>query len=534
MRPLLWLLIPLAAHGQTLIQDTIYTGFPPQVFQGRVTISGPSMTTQDGRVISRWTRDFQISDGGIKVELEPNDTATPPGTSYYVVYRPRSGMAWSEYWVVPTSSTPLSIGQVRVSQPPTPQMMVQLAQLASGGAQPGNCLLWDGSNWAPGVCGSGGGAVTSVFGRTGAVVAQQGDYALSQISGLQDALDSKVSTDQLNQWSGSTAITAVGSLASGSVPWSLLTAIPSAFPPSAHTHNGSDITSGTIDAARIPSLAGDVSGSVGATTVTKIQGREVSSTSPSNGQVLTWNNSASQWEPQTPSGGGTSVDFSTIHLYDEFLGSYGPPWGMLQWQEQSSGAARDLLPYTAGNAFGSFSLEPYVGANSYMAIHLGGYNMDARWFSTTGSSNWEFQFRVRTDPYETSQTIWRVGLADGYSVGAPSNAIWIKYANNTGCSQTGSDGTWIYETRSAGNSTTESSGLTMTAGAWYKFRIRQVSSGVVLFSGCTGPATCTYGPETAMSTNIPTAHLSPIVQSVTCVGGYRKVAIDRFEAIIHQ
>lgn len=179
------LLSPLWCGAGTVIQDTIYTGFPPQVFQGRVTISGPPMTTQDGRMISRWSRDFLINDGRIEVELEPNDTSTPAGASYYVVYRPKSGVAWSEYWMVPTSATPLTIAQVRVTQPPNPQMVVQLSQIASGGAETGQCIQWDGARWAPGECGAEA-PVTSVFGRTGAVTAVAGDYDIAEISGLAD------------------------------------------------------------------------------------------------------------------------------------------------------------------------------------------------------------------------------------------------------------------------------------------------------------------------------------------------------------
>jgi hypothetical protein len=41
--------------------------------------------------------------------------------------------------------------------------------------------------------GGGGGAVSSVFGRAGDVTAQSGDYAVAQITGLQDALDAKAS-----------------------------------------------------------------------------------------------------------------------------------------------------------------------------------------------------------------------------------------------------------------------------------------------------------------------------------------------------
>ena len=37
-----------------------------------------------------------------------------------------------------------------------------------------------------------------------------------------------------------------------------------------------------------------------------LQGRSVHTTAPTDGQVLTWNNAQSRWEPQTPSGGGTT------------------------------------------------------------------------------------------------------------------------------------------------------------------------------------------------------------------------------------
>jgi hypothetical protein len=49
-------------------------------------------------------------------------------------------------------------------------------------------------------------------------------------------------------------------------------------------------------------LSGDATiSNTGAITVTGLQGRSVANTSPTNGQVLTWNNSTTQWEPQTPS-----------------------------------------------------------------------------------------------------------------------------------------------------------------------------------------------------------------------------------------
>ena len=45
------------------------------------------------------------------------------------------------------------------------------------------------------------------------------------------------------------------------------------------------------------SLAGDVTGTQGATSVVKIQGRVVASTAPSGGNVLSWNAGSTQWEP---------------------------------------------------------------------------------------------------------------------------------------------------------------------------------------------------------------------------------------------
>jgi hypothetical protein len=64
-------------------------------------------------------------------------------------------------------------------------------------------------------------------------------------------------------------------------------------------------------------LAGDVTGDVGSTTVAKIQGRNVSSAAPSDGQALVWSASESQWKPATVSGGGFSALDETVLWYRE-------------------------------------------------------------------------------------------------------------------------------------------------------------------------------------------------------------------------
>ncbi|PKP22627.1 MAG: hypothetical protein CVU05_03075 [Bacteroidetes bacterium HGW-Bacteroidetes-21] len=51
------------------------------------------------------------------------------------------------------------------------------------------------------------------------------------------------------------------------------------------------------DLTNKPTLGGDATGTLNANTVVKIQGMDVSSNIPANGQILKWNNSTSTWEP---------------------------------------------------------------------------------------------------------------------------------------------------------------------------------------------------------------------------------------------
>ncbi len=174
----LLLILPASLAAGTQVQDTGYVGINGALFSGRITITTPNMTAADGRTLYRSVQSFTIANGVISVNLEPNDTATPAGTSYYVVYRSTTGTAWSERWVVPTSASPLAVGQVRVLNPPAPSVMIQPSQILRGGASNDQCLGWLGSTWAPTTCG----AVASVFGRSGAVAAQSGDYDTDKIT----------------------------------------------------------------------------------------------------------------------------------------------------------------------------------------------------------------------------------------------------------------------------------------------------------------------------------------------------------------
>jgi hypothetical protein len=80
----LFLFLAGTARAATQIQDTAYTGIGGATFNGKMLINAPDMTTADGRTVVRWQQEFTITNGVIAVNLEPNDTAVPSGTSYVV------------------------------------------------------------------------------------------------------------------------------------------------------------------------------------------------------------------------------------------------------------------------------------------------------------------------------------------------------------------------------------------------------------------------------------------------------------------
>jgi hypothetical protein len=256
MKRVLFLIVVTVASllaAATEIRDTGYTGIGGVLFNGKILITAPDMTTADGRTVFRWQQEYSIVDGVISVDLEPNDTASPAGTSYTVRYMPSRGTAWTERWLIPTSGSPLKVNQVRIVVTPTPSLAIQPSQILSGGAAAGECLTWTGSSWAPATCGAAG-SVVSVFGRSGVVTAQAGDYDIAKITGLQTALDAKATAGDLAAHAGSTnnphAVTA--------------------------DQVGKDTAQWNAD---------------------RLQGQAILATAPVDGQMMRYNASAARWEP---------------------------------------------------------------------------------------------------------------------------------------------------------------------------------------------------------------------------------------------
>ena len=177
--------------------------------------------------------------------------------------------------------------------------------------------------------GGSGGAVNSVFGRTGTVMAQAGDYNFSQISGtaasvqlpgaggdLSGLLTAATVTGIQNHavsntapangqalvWNSISATWQPGTV-SGSGAVSSIFGRTGAVTAQAGDYNFSQI-SGSLGSNQFPAAGGDLSGGLTAATVTGIQNRAVSNTAPANGQTLVWNAGVSAWQPGTISGGG--------------------------------------------------------------------------------------------------------------------------------------------------------------------------------------------------------------------------------------
>jgi hypothetical protein len=237
----------------------------------------------------------------------------------------------------------------------------------------GQVLQWNGSQWAPGTVSGGSGGVTSIFGRTGAVIASSGDYSFTQISGtLPDAalpgdavtattLNNSTLTAALTSLTTTSDITSGGVLtATGNVYansgsdtagclhladtsavhdmgicapssgvnqlWNLWTSVGASGQAATTDGAGNLLWSslggiaGTLTSGQMPTLTGDLSNSGLSTTVTALQGRAVASTAPSTNQVLQWN--GSQWAPGAAGSGAVSSVFGRTGSVSAQTGDY--------------------------------------------------------------------------------------------------------------------------------------------------------------------------------------------------------------------
>ena len=229
------------------------------------------------------------------------------------------------------------------------------------------------------------------------------------------------------------------------------------------------------------------------------------------------------------SGGSSAPDPSILTLVDEFCGTATAQF-MLNWTLVGNGTDTGQLSNSSFDHPCVANMN-HVGANNTSAYVLRYISTNNNadygvWSGWTTNANQEYIFIIRTD--DLNEMKFRIGLASGVTEAQPTDGIFVEYNNNTLCTNTGSDSTWKYYTR-ASSVSSSANGPAIAQYTWYKFRIRSTVAGTWLFSTSTNGGA--YSVEQSLSTNVPTARLSPVFQVVSCsAGNYARMDVDYFSA----
>ncbi len=138
----------LSYASPTTITDVLHQPYNSLPAAGvDVTITQTAFFNSSNQYFPSWSitiHPVTDANGNLSIQLEPN----PAGQPYSVVLTYPNGVITREFWSVPVSASPLTIKQVLTTVGPTPPLgIVQLGQLAQGGAVTGNFLEWLGSTW---------------------------------------------------------------------------------------------------------------------------------------------------------------------------------------------------------------------------------------------------------------------------------------------------------------------------------------------------------------------------------------------------
>jgi hypothetical protein len=118
-----------AALPTTRIQDILFNADASKI-EGTATIAWREFTASDGSTLAANSINVKIVQGLLKVDLTPNESATPAGTSYQVTYLLANGTRSFETWVVPESTSIVTVSQIRVIQPPPAGLAISQSQVS--------------------------------------------------------------------------------------------------------------------------------------------------------------------------------------------------------------------------------------------------------------------------------------------------------------------------------------------------------------------------------------------------------------------
>jgi hypothetical protein len=98
----------------TTIQDTLFKA-DGTLFNGSLTIQWSTFDANNVGTVVQQSKTVSVVNGNLQVQLVPNATALPPANVYNVQYQSDGRQQFAEIWTVPVSTTPLRVGEVRVS-----------------------------------------------------------------------------------------------------------------------------------------------------------------------------------------------------------------------------------------------------------------------------------------------------------------------------------------------------------------------------------------------------------------------------------
>lgn len=113
----------------TTVADTLYNA-NGTLAEGRVVIAWQTFSIGNCQVPAGQAT-VNVTAGTLSVQLYPNITAMPSGTSYRATYYLKSGRITTEYWVVPASATPVGLAAVRSATVPVPNVMFAQSQVTN-------------------------------------------------------------------------------------------------------------------------------------------------------------------------------------------------------------------------------------------------------------------------------------------------------------------------------------------------------------------------------------------------------------------